>query len=525
MNLLLVTNVTQMGVKMINTVKLLLFLYAVSFVMGQETNTISGQGKVTYLTADQVYCDIGTSQGITIGDTLQLFRRAEGLGDMVISHSAKNSSVCIPLIPIENIQLGDRVQFEKMVIIINEPVIEPELVVPEKTRKQKKKMSHAGNVSIRSTIQSLPNGISEKKGIGTLQYRLKIPAIKQLKVGIYGRSDLQNQKFTLYQARASFGSKHKEPYFQLGRVFASELSGIGATDGLLATTPILNNLILGGLGGFQPNPESYQFNSDIKKFGLFSKVKIPSQHFSGSVAFVGQYAGPGIDREFIYSKLSYNPIKQFSAKLYQTFDYYRNEPIYNRDKLESTFSQLSLKFKFGHRLTLRTRYTSRQQIIYQQSQVLVPDSLFQSELKNGWYNSLKWQTTHWGTIQIGSNFRKESDSENFSTVHSLYYRSKPFQKGISIDLNSIMIQNQLLTGIQNKFGFSIPFKENGFLHAEIDIYTFGFGQNWNDYLQQTFSASISKKVNHHLNTYMSIDISKDADYVRMFGYFGLTYRF
>lgn len=525
MNLAHVINATHREVNMIKFLKKNLFLCLLAFGFGQNLEIITGQGKVTYLTADQVYCDIGTSQGISVGDTLQLFRRSEILGDLVITHSAKNSSVTSPLVPIETIQIGDRVQFEKSATIILTKPIEPGIIEQKEPEKQNLIIKHSGNISLRTTIQSLPDGVSDKTGIGTLQYGLSVPSMRHFKVGIYGRSNLEDYQFTLYQARASFGAKNKEPYLQLGRVFASELSGIGATDGLLATMPIFKNIILGGLGGFQPNPESYQFNSDIKKIGLFSKIKFPSQHFTGSIAFVGQYAGSGIDREFIYSKLSYSPINQLSLKLYQTFDFYRNELIYDRDFIESTFSQFSLRFKLGRRITLRSRYTSRQQIIYQQSQVLVPDSLFQSELKNGWYNSLRWQTNSWGTIQIGSNFRKESGTDQFSAVSSVYYRSTTLGNGLTFDWNSLMIQNQLLNGLQNKLGLSIPFIGNGFIHADIELYTFGFGKNWNDYIQKTFSASLSKRVGKHLNTYMSFDLSKDAEFIRSFWYFGLTYRF
>ena len=522
---MLVINATHQGVNMINILKKNLFICLLAIGFGQNMEIITGQGKVTYLTADQVYCDIGTSQGVSVGDTLQLFRRSEIIGDLVITHSAKNSSVSSPLVPIESIQIGDRVQFEKTNVIIPDSPIAPATNQPQKPEKEKLKLNQSGHLSIRSTIQSLPDGVSEQSGIGTLQYGLSAPALKHFKIGIYGRSNLQNQQFTLYQARASFGIKNKGPFFQLGRVFASELSGIGATDGLLATSPLMKNIIIGGLGGLQPDPESYQFKTNIKKLGLFSKVKFPKHHFTGSIAFVGQYAGSDIDREFIYSKMSYSPINQLSVKLYQTFDFYRNNPVYNREILESTFSQFSLKIKLTRKITFRSRYTSRQQIIYQQSQILVPDSLFQSELKNGWYNAFKVQTKRWGILQLGSNFRRESGTDQYSSVRSFNYRTNPTQNGLSIDWNSIMIQNQLLKGFQNKWGISKPILRNGFFNADYEIYTFGFGNNWNDFTQHTFSISISKKIGKYLNMYTSIDYSKDADYTRSFGYFGLTYRF
>jgi hypothetical protein len=512
-------------IRQINRFLIFVLLFVLSICYGQTYETVSGQGKVTYLTADQVYCDIGTSQGIVVGDTLQIFRRTEVLGDLVISHSAKNSSVCTPLIPMENIQMGDRVQFEKRIEIITELPSETKIEEAPKEKKEKLNLKHSGNVSVRSTFQSLPGDVKDQTGIGTLQYGLTIPKYKSMKISIYGRSDMASKSFTLYQARASFGKKNKGTFLQLGRVFASELSGIGATDGLFLSRPFSKQISLGGLAGFQPDPKSYQLNLDIKKIGIFTKFKIPIKKLSGNIAFVGQYAGSEIDREFIYSKLSYSPLKQISIQAYQTVDLYRNVSLYNRKNAEATFTQLSMRFKINKNISFRSRFTSRQEIIYQQSQTLVPDSLFQAELKNGWYNSLKLRGNTWGTIQVGANIRKQSESDQFSSVLSLYYRTLSSKRGISLDWNSILIQNTLLTGIQNKFGFSMPFWKNGFFNAEYELYAFGFGQNWNEYFQHTLSGSLSKKMGKKFHAYASLDISLDTEFTRTFAYLGLSYRF
>ena len=45
-------------------------------------------GRVTYFTADQVYCDLGANNQIVIGDTLDVSRRAETLGVLLVSHIA-----------------------------------------------------------------------------------------------------------------------------------------------------------------------------------------------------------------------------------------------------------------------------------------------------------------------------------------------------------------------------------------------------------------------------------------------------
>ena len=80
-------------IRQINRFLIFVLLFVLSICYGQTYETVSGQGKVTYLTADQVYCDIGTSQGIVVGDTLQIFRRTEVLGDLVISYFKRLSKI------------------------------------------------------------------------------------------------------------------------------------------------------------------------------------------------------------------------------------------------------------------------------------------------------------------------------------------------------------------------------------------------------------------------------------------------
>ena len=73
-----------------------------------ETEKITG--RVTYFTADQVYCDLGANNQIIIGDTLDVSRRAEILGVLIVSHVANKSSVSEILTPEIQFKLGDLVR-------------------------------------------------------------------------------------------------------------------------------------------------------------------------------------------------------------------------------------------------------------------------------------------------------------------------------------------------------------------------------------------------------------------------------
>ena len=78
--------------------KLTLTVMIIVSVLGATEKTI--QGKITYLTADQVYCDLGREDGVNVGDTLTVFRRNDEIGKIITTNLARQSSVCASLIPV-----------------------------------------------------------------------------------------------------------------------------------------------------------------------------------------------------------------------------------------------------------------------------------------------------------------------------------------------------------------------------------------------------------------------------------------
>jgi len=60
-----------------------------SFLTAQKENYRTLEGHITYITMDQIYCDIGSVKGAEIGDTLTVFRRNDEVGLLVITVTSR----------------------------------------------------------------------------------------------------------------------------------------------------------------------------------------------------------------------------------------------------------------------------------------------------------------------------------------------------------------------------------------------------------------------------------------------------
>ncbi|MDP6396413.1 MAG: hypothetical protein QF712_01775 [Candidatus Marinimicrobia bacterium] len=513
-------------------IKRLLFLLIAIFSLaaGLEAETVKAEGKVTYLTADQVYVDIGSDVGVAVGDTLLVFRRNEELGPVVITNVARKSSVCQSLIPVEVFQLGDRVVLEKEAVPEPTPVeevVEPTIEAAKPSKRQDRILSQRGNASARYSMSSFSGGDQSARGIASLRYGLVLTSPFRSDIWLYGRGNLTESDFTLYQARFTVGDRRGKFYLQLGRIFAPELAGIGATDGVMLTSQMASALSVGALGGFQPDPLRLSFDSKVKKVGAFVKFKqrTPSGSLDAVLSGVGQYAGKDVDREFIYGRLSGDYFnRKVTFSIYETVDFYRGDSPANRGTVTPTSSQFSVGIRPWKGLSIRSRYSDRRQIIYQVSGSTLPDSLFEDALRSGWYNSIRLSHDAFGSIQAGFNLRQQSDSDDRSELYLVNYRSNASAKGQIFDVGGSYLQNLLITGARGQLGFSAPAGKKMDLYAQYELFSYGYGNSVSDYRQHTISASLNWRIMKYLRGSLSLDYSKDEEFSIFYIYMGLNWR-
>ncbi|NOZ04481.1 MAG: hypothetical protein GXO92_07765 [FCB group bacterium] len=505
------------------------FLFLFICAARGDTEPVTIRGRITYVTVDQIYTDLGSNAGVEIGDTLHVLRRQEEIGLIVVTNIARKSSVCSPLVPTDVFQLGDLVILEKILpssaSTEDVPETEQEKPATEIKIKPPRQITQSGNLTYRSTLSKFSSNRSDIRHIGTLQYGLTITRPIQIRVRIYGRTILPQNRFTFYQARVSVGERSNRLYLLAGRVFTAEMAGLGATDGFLLRTRMTSNTSIGILGGFQPEPGSLAFDTNIKKVGgyLHYQQKGKILQWEGSIAGVGQYAANKVDREFIYLRLLGRIGKRLRLALNQTIDLDRKDILSSRGLFESTSNQISLRYNPYKTIVLSTRYSSRRQVIHQVTQRVLPDSLFRDELRAGWYNSILFSHRRIGTFQLGLNIRGRESSLTESLMAVFQYHSSPTAKRYSYTFQTSYLDNLILRGIRGLVGVNRDFKM-GSVYSEYEYYSYGFGKQIGKYTQHTITTGLFWRVYSKLQVSVNGEYSLDADANLFYLFLGATYR-
>jgi hypothetical protein len=480
-------------------------------------------GRVTYFTTDQVYCDLGANNQIVIGDTLDVSRRAELLGVLVVSHVANKSSVCEALTPGIQFKLGDLVTLRRTInpVTIDSTQTDTTMKtsVVEKPNNGNQFSQH-GTASIRSNYNQITD---EYRFYNSLQYNSKY---KKYRFWVFGRSNSTTNQFSLYQAKVDFGSKLSGTFIQIGRVFSSELSGIGATDGIMIQWKKRNHYSVGSLMGAQPNPETFIPDFSITKLGIFTSYQqsLSMVDYKITSSMVGQYANQEVDREFFYLKIKGKFKNQISFRAMGIFDYYRTV-LGSRTGLNPTSSQVSIQYKFWKGMSFQSRISQRMKPLYRSTYDSIQDSLISDELISGWMNSFRMVLPKLGTIQLGGNVRKQSSGKN-AYLSQFNLRTKEIRSLHSFGWSVNWIRNDLIKGLQNQFQYDRDIGWLGQVYFEYEIYHYGYGVSPFDNFQQTVSMTYSHKILNSIYLYGTVDtVIEDLGGPLIHLFMGTSYRF
>ncbi|MBC8346593.1 MAG: hypothetical protein ISR82_05860 [Candidatus Marinimicrobia bacterium] len=496
------------------------------FIFTQES--IKAEGTITYVTTDQVYSDIGLNKGAAVGDTLTVLRRGQELGLIHITSIANKSSVSESLVPISQFQLGDRVVLEKINNMILPPKKEIVSQKPKPAKPAKRSpWRQSGNISARYMSTQYSDKPTKNRSIGMVNYRLRSSGFLKPQLWVYGRSDLLSGDFNLYQARLTLGQSNGKFFMQAGRVFSPALSGLGATDGLVVSSTFKKEITLGVLGGYLPAQQNMDFSKDVLKTGGFIhyKKQTKNMRINGSAAFAQQKFKGKTDREFLYWSWRSDYKKSLSLAINQTLDLYSTQSIGDRKSLTPTSNQISIRFRPTNGLSLYSRYSGRRQVVYFESVQTLPDSLFQDELRSGWYNAFNWSSDGFGNIQIGLNLRSQISFDRPASVIVFGYQTPNKKNKRSYRFKTNFIRNDLLTGIRAVLGVDQSLNRNVSLYADADFYSYGYGNKSSDFFQSRFSGGFNWRVHKRIQFSTNIDYLKDKSYTNLFIYAGLNYRF
>lgn len=340
-----------------------------------QNQTKTMEGKVTFITSNNVYVRFETTQSITIGDTLFTLNNALMTPCLIVKEKSSTSSVAMKIGEC-NVKVGDQLIHKyKFTPIENAPEVSDKISVEKARSNKQPKEKIRGNISAASY-----STFSANRGDNTrVMYRLSLNA-----------NHINNSKFsveTYANYRQTFVSKDNQsaspdhvlnlyslalqydvsPSMSLviGRKINGKVSSIGAIDGLQVEKSF-GNFYTGVIAGFRPDILDYTFNSDLLQYGAFVGLNnnTESIYAQTTLGVLEQTNSGNTDRRYVYFQHSSTLIGKVTVFSSVELDLYNQVTGDSTGDPRWTNIYLSATYRLNRKIDLGASYNSRKQIVY-----------------------------------------------------------------------------------------------------------------------------------------------------------------
>ncbi|MFQ6114789.1 MAG: hypothetical protein ACE5NG_12035 [bacterium] len=437
---------------------LIISLCSISPLFSQSV--IKRVGEVKYISKHTYYINLGTKQGLGVGDRVTVKRKNQTIGALVVEHVARLSSSCRLVFQKAAIKQGDRVEIfvgaknkeanvessEVQKTQKSKPVTSSSTSKSRITQFTKQKKNSVNRIKGRLGIQSLwfDNMSGSNLNYKQLAFRTKLTVERFMglpvelrfhwrsRIHIRERSwstAISDNEWThsIYELSLVYENKNSPLEFGLGRILSRRIRGLGYIDGGLFSVKMNGTWRIGVAGGTQPSLRGAYFQAEEQKFGVFlnfEQGEYRTQRFSSTIAFSGRYHGGEVSREFVYLQNNFWNGSKFS--IYHTIELDLNRG-WKHDHSSSSlqFSNFFLTMHYSpiNFVSLTLSYDARKNIrIYETRSI--PDSLFDETTRQGLHSGITLQLSKSirFSANVGMRFRKGNLKNTTSASAALSIR-------------------------------------------------------------------------------------------------------
>jgi hypothetical protein len=461
---------------------LLLFIGTALIVHSQNAVELK-DGTVSYITSQNVYTKFQTTERISAGDTLFIFKDSKMIPVLIVKDLSSVSCVCSP-ISTTKLTLSDKVVARVKIIDASKPVetaVATKATVVAATadtnsvKKQKStepKQSITGRISVSSyTDFSSQSDVSER-----LRYTFSLNANNIANSKLSGeayisfahkinewdivKSDIYNG-LKIYSLAMNYAFNKKNIVW-FGRKINNRISNVGAIDGLQYETKF-GAFTAGVFAGTRPDYMDYSFNSKLLQYGGYLSHDYSNSKGSmqTSLAFVEQTNDGFTDRRFAYIQHSNSLLPKLYFFGSVECDLYKKvlntqDSTYTQDN-SPTLSNVyvSLRYKVVKQLSLSLSYSSRQNIIYYETYKNILDQLLEKAATQGYMGQVNFYPGKYMAIGVSAGYRfsklDPKPSENLYTYFT--YANLPWLKA-SATISATLLQTSYVNGSIYSIGLS-----------------------------------------------------------------------
>lgn len=480
-----------------------------------QDNTGFLEGKVTFITSQNVYVKFTSAKGISAGDTLYVNLNGKVEAVLVVNNLSSVSCVC-SLLPESRYQpaVSDILIFKgsgiKDVINPGNPVqgineYKPVKKVDtldlrfENNKDVLKKLPPSFFGSMSASVNGTFSGDHDYSGT-RLKYGLNFKG-RNLASGklnfdsyfllIYKQGNWDQSKnnmfnyLKLYSLSVDYAvTKNSTLWF--GRRVNPRMGSMGAVDGLQYEIKA-GKFTAGVLAGSRPDYRDYGIDINLLQYGVYLShdAKFKNGYFQSTVSYVDQQNSGKTDRRFLYFQHSNNVVRNLSFFGSVEIDLYNlsinlSDTTYTNTK-SPQFSNLntSFRYRFSRQLSASLSFTSRKTVIYYETYKSFLDRIIDSDHLQGYSAQINYNPVRRISIGVNGAYRfQKNDPHPTSNLYTYLTFNLLPNLGWTTTLSTTLLKTAYLNGriyslglngdvIKGKLSGGINFRYVNYKYSEL----------------------------------------------------------
>ncbi|WP_321346818.1 hypothetical protein [uncultured Draconibacterium sp.] len=446
----------------------LLFLtLAVSETSAQESTNLK-EGKVSYITGENIYVRFASTEQIENGDTLFVQNENGLVPALLVNHRSSISCLCA-VIGDHKFSVDD-VIYSRLGNTPLQQIKEAQQQLPEQdvneqvltTVEQEKVASRIQEINGRLSMSSYSNFSDEGDDVHRFRYTLSAKAtnLAQSKLSAETyisfthklnewdvvKEDLNNA-LKVYSLALRYDINESATVWA-GRKINPRIANVGAIDGLQFEYKF-KNMFAGIVGGSRPDYQDYGYNLDLFEYGAYvgHSTKTENGFVQSSVAFFEQRNTGNVDRRFVYLQHTNSAIKNLTLFSSLELDLYKLENDEPTNTVSLTSLYLSARYRFSRRFSAFASYDNRKNVIYYETFRNYADEVLQQASRQGVRLRLNYRPVNGFIVgtSAGTRFR-DADPRPTKTLNGFATWTRVPALNASLSVTANLMQTSYLDG-------------------------------------------------------------------------------
>ncbi len=453
----------------------------------------AGGFRVRYRSIDSLYLDGGESDGLAIGDRLEVVREGTAIAGVQAHAVNQLASACRVLSESRRVEIDDLVRAttenlgspaqqqwarqERATpkgpeVVTSSPELALDTVSVQPVRWRPPRPPRPPKTRLRGSLSFDRENFQDEteagagasfqrsearlslrvSDMGGLPYELRVRMRKQQtgreEPGSAFVSETE-ERDRFYELSLSYDPAQGRYAYRVGRMSASPFVGIGYIDGFLGQLALTSAIEVGGFLGMRADVEAFGFESSGRKYGAFTRFTSPKTDsglpWEVVVAGIREDGEVGVSREYFTLQSRYNSSRRWSFYQRAEFDLNRGW----RKEVSGSSSQLS---NFAVTTTARIAKYGRFSISYDRFEQYrteetreLPEEVFNDLLRQGFRTSLQIGSPRGINATLSAGLRtQEGDSDDTLSYGVALRHADVASRGLSLGLNYL--------GFSNEFG-------------------------------------------------------------------------